>query len=58
MASAAGRCGPGRWWSVTITRMPRARAAATPATLEMPLSTVTSTSGASASEATSAGVSP
>ena len=46
MTSAAGSSAPGRWWSVISTSMPRARAAATPATLEMPLSTVTMSDGA------------
>ena len=59
MASAAGRRGPGRWWSVTTTRQPRARAASMPAWQAMPWSTVSNRSGRNAaSSSTSAGDRP
>ncbi len=49
----------GRWWSVTSTSMPRARAASMPAKADTPLSTVTIRSArSSSSSATSAGVRP
>src|SRR3954447_2105140 len=40
-ATAAGSTSGSRWWSVTATSIPRARAAATSATLVEPVSTVT-----------------
>ncbi len=65
MASAAGsRVSPAgesahRWWSVTTTCKPQAFACATPSSEAMPLSTVTSSCGCSASaSSTMAGVSP
>ena len=51
----------GRWWSVTRTCRPWARACSTPARLAMPLSTVTSSSGrlgCASARSTMAGVRP
>ena len=56
---AAGKVSAGRWWSVTSTSMPAARAAATPSNPDTPLSTVTISAGLrSRASATSPGVRP
>ena len=59
MATAAGRTAGRWWWSVTMTSMPRSWAAATSATLVVPVSTVMiSVIPASAAAATAASESP
>ena len=59
MHAAAGSSAPGKWWSVTSTRIPSAFARAMPSTAAMPLSTVMRMSGRRfAASSTISGVMP